>query len=316
MKTVIRALVPPTVRQAVYEARQRPWRAELERWCQDLVPDRLIQERQFQCAFGHPIQWANPTTFMEKIHWLMRYDRRPTLTQCADKVAVRDYVSKRVGPDALTQLYGIWTDPDKIDFTTLPLPCVLKVNHGSGQMLFIPSPPTLFRIEKIRAQLASWLRRSEYWVSREWAYKDIPPRILGEEFLSDASGASPTDYKFHCFGGVPLMIQVDLDRFTNHERLMRSPEWAPLPFDMTFPHSLTMPPPPPTLGAMLDMARCLSREHPYVRVDLYTLGLRIVFGEMTWYPNGGLEQIIPASWNTTIGGWLTLPTLAFCSGKS
>jgi len=34
------------------------------------------------------------------------------------------------------------------------------------------------------------------------------------------------DYKFHCFGGVVKLIQVDIDWFTEHKRNLYTPDWG------------------------------------------------------------------------------------------
>ena len=49
------------------------------------------------------INWP-PTTYSEKLRYRMATDRRKILTMFADKVAVREYVSEKVGDQVLTQL--------------------------------------------------------------------------------------------------------------------------------------------------------------------------------------------------------------------
>ena len=54
----------------------------------------------------------------------------------------------------------------------------MKVNHGSGQNIFRRDSTRPLNAESIRTQLGAWMKRGEYWTSREWAYKDIQPRII------------------------------------------------------------------------------------------------------------------------------------------
>ena len=49
------------------------------------------------------------------------------------------------------------------------------------------------------------------------------------------------------------------------------------------------------------MARALSTGFPFVRVDLYSILERVVFGEMTWYPEGGLMRFTPEIHDLTLG---------------
>ena len=46
---------------------------------------------------------------------------------------------------------------------------------------------------------------------------------------------------------------------------------------------------------------------PYVRVDLYNIHGRIVFGELTFFPGSGLGTFTPAEYNQIIGAQLKLP---------
>lgn len=56
-----------------------------------------------------------------------------------------------------------------IRFDQLPDSFVLKVTHGSGQNLICRDKSQL-DVERTRRLLAQWMKRSEYWVTREWAY--------------------------------------------------------------------------------------------------------------------------------------------------
>ena len=46
---------------------------------------------------------------------------------------------------------------------------------------------------------------------------------------------------------------------------------------------------PSGLNKMLDIASVLSKDFPFVRVDFYLLGERIVFGELTFTPAAGMD---------------------------
>jgi len=54
-----------------------------------------------------------------------------------------------------------------------------------------------------------------YLAGREYNYKNIPRKIIIEKLL----GENVNDYKFFCFNGIPEMVHVDLDRYTDHKRL-------------------------------------------------------------------------------------------------
>jgi hypothetical protein len=278
-------------------------RARLRNGWRRLKPDYLIQEEQFRQAFGRPINWRQPTTFNEKIHWIRRYERSPLLTRLTDKVAVREYVAERCGSGVLTEAIGVWERVEQIPWATLPLPCVLKVNWGCGMNWFCWDRASL-DVARASAQLTAWMSRSFYWDAREWAYKDIPPRILGERLLTTPDGRVPPDHKVFCFDGVPRLVQIDNDRFGRHTKDLYALPWRRLDVTYHYPRSDRPQPPPPQLEALLAMASALSRGIPFVRVDGYDLGDRVVFGECTFYPNTGNVPFVPEAFDVEFGSWL------------
>jgi hypothetical protein len=306
IKTLARSILPSSLRMAIYEARERPWKRDISQWCYDWLPDKYVHSAQFKAHFGRPLNWEAPTTFNEKIHWLSLNHQLPIMTQCADKYAVREFVTQRGCGHILNDLYGVWDDPAYIDFTTLPSSFVLKVNHGSGQNLICKEKAS-FNVGAARQKLVQWMKRSEYWVSREWAYKDITPRIICERLLKDEHGNVPTDYKFFCFNGEPMMIQVITDRFTEHKRDLFDIHWNVLPFILSKPSSGQVIPKPSALVLMIETAKALSHGFPFVRVDLYAIGPAVTFGEMTWYPEGGLARFTPDDYDTRYGEMIVLP---------
>ena len=60
---------------------------------------------------------------------------------------------------------------------------------------------------------------------------------------------------------------------------------------------------------MLELAKKLSVNIPFLRVDFYTVDGKIYFGELTFFPASGLEKYEPEEWDETFGDWLTLPAL-------
>ena len=58
--------------------------------------------------------------------------RDPIATQCADKYAVREFVTERIGAQYLNELIAVYETVNDIDFEQLPNRFVLKVTHGIG----------------------------------------------------------------------------------------------------------------------------------------------------------------------------------------
>lgn len=314
LRTLARRILPSPLRKALWSVRflLRQWLCDLQQWLYDRIPDRCVQSSHFKRKFGRRLNLAAPTTFNEKLHWLMLYYRIPEMTQLADKYEVRGYVAARVGDWLLNDVYGVWDDPSVLVFEQLPESFVLKVTSGSSQNILCRDKSRL-DVERTRRQLAEWIKRNHYWVEREWAYKNIRPRIICERFLTDERGSIPADYKFFCFNGEPRFVQVDTDRFTTHRRNLfnldveAAPIWEPLPFSFEYASSGRDIPRPGNLETMISAARALSRGFPFVRVDLYSIGERVIFGEMTWYPEAGLGRFSPDLYDLHLGQALTLP---------
>lgn len=302
IKRVYQLCIPTSLRIANYDLREKIYQRFI-----DCLPDRYIQATEFKQVFGRRLNWESPSTFNEKIHWIMRYDRRPVMTQLADKYAVREYVAKKIGPEFLKDIYGVWDNPSAIDFKRLPGSFVLKVTWGSGQNILCEDKSAL-DADKTRKQLGQWMKRGMYNLFREWAYKDITPRIICEELIQDEAGHIPADYKFFCFNGEPHFIQVVTNRFQNHRRHIFDLTWKHLPFNIEYSSNCDDVPQPVTLETMISVARTLSKGFPFVRVDLYSVGTRVIFGEMTWYPEAGFLKFVPDSYDRILGEALILPS--------
>lgn len=308
LRLLVRAIFPSSWRMALFRKRQllAECRSEFKQRLSDLFPDRYIQASQFREKFGRDPNFETPATFNEKIHWLMLHYRIPEMTQLADKYGVRQHVAARVGEWPLNDLYGVWEDPDDINFEQLPDSFVLKVTSGSGQNILCKDK-ALLNIAEARSQLKKWMQENEYWIGREWAYKNIKPRVICEKFLTDDQGHVPSDYKLFCFKGEPRFVQVDTDRFTDHRRDLFDLEWKLLPFQYSYPTSAIQIAKPYHLETMVGLARALSEGFPFVRVDFYSMRERVVFGEMTWYPEGGMGLFNPEKYDLEIGKTLVLP---------
>jgi len=276
----------------------------------------------------------HPVGFSEKLLYRMAHDRRPLLTVFADKVAVRDYVAARVGTDVLPVTYGIYNDARAIEWARIPTDFVLKASHGSGATAIVWSgaprgtkrptpherrtwtwravlhPEDLDRVA-LGELAAGWLDLSyEMTTLRpEWAYADVTPRLLVEELLLDGSDHFPNDYKFFMFDGHCAAVRAHTDRFGQHRAQWLSEEWIPLdaqtpsiaPFEGVFPR-------PTNFARLLEVAKELSRGVDFVRVDLYDLDDRVVFGEMTNYPSAGKVVYTPTTFDAYLGSFWRLPS--------
>ena len=56
---------------------------------------------------------------------------------------------------------------------------------------------------------------------------------------------------------------------------------------------------------MLEIARRLSEDFPFVRVDLYNVDGKLYFGELTFYPWTGYVQFTPDEFDFELGDYFT-----------
>ena len=265
--------------------------------------------RKYRGELGRDPNLDNPATYTEKVLWLNLRHRDPRQVICADKYEVRGWVAERVGEDILVPLLGVYDDADDIDVESLPDAFVIKATHGSGWNLIVPDKSGLDWAEA-RRSLQDWLSRSYYAHKREWQYRDMPHRLIVEEFLVGDDGGIPSQYQFFCFrrgDRQKILVQVDFDERTNHRRDYYDLDWKRMPFTSRVPNADIEAPRPDRLHEMVEIVRRLSEDFPFVRVDLYLVQDRIYFGELTFTSGGGMSSFDPPEWDRKLGDWIGLP---------
>ena len=273
------------------------------------MPDEKFLSRIFQILMNQELSLEHPKTFNEKLQWLKLYNRKTSYTTMVDKYKVREYIRERLGEKYLIPLLGVWNNPEEIDFDILPNQFVLKCNHNSGLGMSICKDKVLFDFAKAKKDLRRGIRENYYQKNREWPYKDVPRKIIAEQYMkSDAGGL--TDYKIHCFNGEPKLILVCKDRFleTGLTEDFFSINWEHL--DIRRPKHPNASAPikkPEELDEMLRLAAILSKDIPFLRVDFYIVDHKIYFSELTFYPASGFDKFVPEIWDNILGDWLKLP---------
>lgn len=266
-----------------------------------IFDDREYISRQFEYHMGYKLDLNNPQTFNEKLQWLKLYDRKPEYTQMVDKYEAKKYVADIIGDEYIIPTLGIYNSFDEIEFEKLPQQFVLKCTHDSGGIVLCKNK-NHFDIGKAKIFLESRLKSNFYWIGREWPYKNITPQIIAEEYLVDESKVELKDYKFFAFDGKVKLIQVDYDRFVHHKRNLYTIDWKYIDAAIKYPTDPNRKIECPTkLEKMIEISEKLSKHIPYVRVDLYLVGNRIYFGELTFYHGAGYEKFEPRELEYKLG---------------
>lgn len=273
--------------------------------------DETYLRWQFRLRMGYKLNLKTPKTFSEKIQWLKLYNRRPEYTIMVDKVKAKEYVASVLGDDYIIPTLGVWKDPDEIDFDALPNRFVLKCNHNSGLGMYICKDKSKMDIEKVKDNLRRGLRQDYFMANREWPYKDVPRRILAEEFIDPAPNVSDLpDYKWYCFDGEPKFCQVIQDRSVDETIDFFDTDWKHQTFvglDPDAENAKVLPKRPANLETHLRIVRELSKGMPFSRIDLYETVEHTYFGEITLFPASGFGTFRPDQYNELLGQMVKLP---------
>jgi hypothetical protein len=263
------------------------------------LPLRTAISLEFFMYHGRFPRLDRPQTFNEKIASRKLYDRDSRLPRLADKLLVKDYVAEKLGKEWV--IPTLWSG-DRLPSRNerhWPVPYVLKARHGSGWNFFVRSEEEQdWTVMEEVAQ--EWLGKAYGRPSREWLYTQIRPGLLVEPYLGTGEIAPP-DYKFYVFGGRTAYIQVDLGRMQIHRQLFYDLNWRRQRFEYVCPWTDEEVSPPACLRAMIEGANLLGSALPFVRVDMYVVKDKPLFGEMTFYPNSGRFAFKPRSAEMELG---------------
>ena len=255
----------------------------------------------------YSLDLKNPRTNNQRIVHKMITDRDPWIPITADKVRVRDFVRQRLGTkvaeEILIPVYHISKTGKDIPNAQWDVEFFLKANHGSGTNKLISPGEDPELVQKLSE---SWLNNSFGQAMHEWAYRDIPRRILCEKVLRDESGAIPMDIKFYCFHGKCKMVFYLKNRFGSSARIFSDESGKAIPgLQSEGLNLLAEVPQMPTHARMVELAEQLSEDFQYCRVDFYSIGDRIYFGEMTHYTGAGMDKLDSYEMDLALGNlWL------------
>jgi hypothetical protein len=243
------------------------------------------------------------------------------MAQCSDKIKVRDYVESCGLGSILNTVYGIYDNPDDINFDTLPDTFVAKSSLGSGgNEILICTDKAQFDRDAARLAMKGWLQdasRHRKHPGREWVYESKePPRIIIEEYLKSNSSVGLVDYKFFFFNGAARYMYATCDRRfgetgqfgiyevdgfikTNNKRADERPLTCNIPKPKNF-------------EKLYETAARLAGAFPHARIDLYDLDDKkdsdeIRFGEITFFDGSGYMPFDPDEFDYKLGEEFVLP---------
>lgn len=262
-------------------------------------------KEQYKDRTGHELDLDHPKRYTEKIQWRKLYDNDPLYSVLADKYAVREWVKEKIGEEHLIPLLGVWDRAEDIDFDRLPDSFVLKTNNAYNTNIIIRNKKDINR--RIIEQLNHW-RAFPFWAKHgEFHYKDIPPRIIAEEFMQCEGMDDLVDYKFFCFHGKPYFCRVIINRNHGAKQVNYDLNWTPQVWRFGHREAYTdSMEKPAQFEEMLALVETLCQGFSHVRVDLYLIQQKIYFGEMTFTPGSGYVTFVPDEYDFILGDLWTI----------
>lgn len=254
-------------------------------------PKQILSLRYYRWT-NKKLNWDNPQDLQQLIlsSYINKYKNNDLkkYADLTDKIKVRDFVEKKIGKEYLTELFGVWGSAQDLDFDKLPNQFVLKTNNGCGTNIIVKDKEKMDKVDLVK-NLNNWLHFPYGELTGQPHYSLINPHILAEEFLiqSQTKDILPYDYKIFCFNGEPKFILYYEDRKINGhiaKNMVFDVNWKPMTQYLKNPtdHSI---PKPKSLNEMIEIAKKLSKDFEFVRVDLYEIDGKPKFGELTFTPD-------------------------------
>lgn len=267
--------------------------------------DERYLKKAFKIAMGKELNLESPKTFNEKLQWLKIHDRKPEYTMMVDKYKVREYIAKQLGEEYLIPLIGVWDKAEDIDFNVLPNRFVLKCNHNSGLGMYICKDKSKLSkrdIKRIKCNLNKGLKQDYYLTGREWPYKDVPRKIICEQYMED----NPT--RPVIFSGTMKCTFACTRRSGDHDFRVTFyfTDWKKMPFEKYYPAGSQMAK-TASYDEMIELAERLAEKLSFARIDFYESTGKPYFGEITFPPGAGMEEFAPEEWDYPLVSWIKLP---------
>ncbi|MDD6250787.1 MAG: ATP-grasp fold amidoligase family protein [Bacillales bacterium] len=271
--------------------------------------DSVYLKKRYKALTGKKLNMDRPKTFNEKLQWLKVNDRKEYYSKMVDKYDAKEYVKEICPSINVIKTIGIYDHFDDINLDSLPDKFVIKCTHNSN-CLIICRDKSKFDGVYAKKQLEKGLKDNFYTAGREWPYKNLRRRIIVEEYMEDDSGEGLMDYKFYCFNGVPkfLYISKGLENHATAAISFVTLNWQFAPYERSdYKPFEKLPKQPACFEQMIQIAKILSKEMPFLRVDLYEINNKVYFSELTFYPCAGAMPFKNDDHDLELGNMIHLP---------
>lgn len=277
---------------------------------------KVMLSKAYKAAMGEPLDWKHLESFTEKIQWMKLYYTHPDLTRCVDKYEFKGYIHEHLGDGYTASLITVWNNADEVSIRDIPVnKFVLKSTlQSDGKYIILVSDKSKLDIEKAEKEIKeNWFNTKNLLTNSFCsAYYGAKPRVIVEEYIEEFANMA-NDYKLFCFHGKPAYFYVAEDHFKNGENSTDYPitfydlDWNMMDVRYGEHKTNSHVAKPYHIDEMIQTAKKLSKEFPFVRVDYFDTADKLYLAELTFYPGGGFTAYHPESFNIKMGNMLTLP---------
>lgn len=273
---------------------------------------KLAIKHSYKRALGKKLDLDNLESFNEKLQWYILYYDNPEISEITDKRKFKNWVSEKLGSSEYTaHMYGFWCNVEELekDWDNLPEEFVLKSNMSfNGNNIKFITSKSICDFQSLKKDLKAWLDpRNTCLNSYSCRFNQSTPCIIAETFLKQ-EGHVPNDYKFYCFDGVPYCVYVATDHFVNGQSAISfyNLKWEKI--NVQYGHYLSCDVKKPTqFDRMVQIAKKLSNDFPFVRVDFFEINDKIYLSELTFDSGWGHRKFNPESFDIELGKQFHLP---------
>lgn len=254
----------------------------------------------FASNHGFEADLLNPRRFTEKM-LVSKFFAPVPMPSPGDKLGLGGFIPASLG-DGVRTARCVWSSPFPEvpeSFDAKPGIYYFKANHGSGYNYKVSLPLSQEEHGKLTAMAERWLQVDYGSRGGEWWYNLVQRKVYLEESFS-SPGESVDDWKFFVLNGRVSIVQVDLDRATNHVQLIYDRDFNFLQEEF-FYRSGNPTAKPENYSDLLSAAETIGRQFEFARVDFYNTQSGIVLGEITLAPGGARQRIRSPSLDDRMG---------------
>ena len=126
--------------------------------------------------------------------------------------------------------------------------------------------------------------------------------------LKSSKFSLATFYKFYCFNGIPRYVLIKTSVNGVEKKCFYDLNWVKLCQEtITKDYYEDEFEKPDNFNEMLEVATKLSEGFIFIRVDLYSHENDVIFGELTFFPTGGMKRLKMEKLNKEMGDAIELP---------